>query len=88
MRLPRAERGRARTRPASEIASPLQEQPIAAEHSAADRSDAVPPPFPYGVDYPDTDQWLDQTGAVHRGDGPYVHRPLRRLRRALGRWLR
>ena len=36
----------------------------------------------------DPDLWLDRDGRVHRGDGPYLNRPLRRLRRALRRWLR
>ena len=46
------------------------------------------PGVPFGRDYPDSDLWLDRTGRVHSGDGPYLHRPLRRLRRALRRWLR
>ena len=45
-------------------------------------------PLPYGVDHPDADMWLDRTGRVYRGDGPFLNRPLRRLRRALRRWLR
>jgi len=46
------------------------------------------PAVPYGRDYPDTDLWVDRNGRVHRGDGPYLHRPWRRLRRALRWWLR
>ncbi len=46
----------------------------------------LPVPFPYGRDYPDTDLWVDRDGRVHRGDGPYLNRPLRRLRRAIRQW--
>ena len=45
-------------------------------------------PLPYGRNFPDTDVWLDRTGRVYRGDGPFLNRPLRRLRRALRWWLR
>jgi len=46
-------------------------------------------PFPYGRDYPDTDLWVDRDGRVHRGDGPYLNRPSRRLVRAIRqRWFR
>jgi len=44
--------------------------------------------FTYGVDHPDADLWLDRDGKVYRGDGPFLNRPLRRLRRALRWWLR
>jgi len=44
--------------------------------------------FTYGVDHPDADLWLDRDGKVYCGDGPFLNRPLRRLRRALRRWLR
>ena len=46
------------------------------------------PPFPYGRVQPDADLWVDRDGNVYRGDGPYRNRPLRRLRRAVSRWLR
>lgn len=53
---------------------------------------SVEVPLPYGHDHPGDDAWLDRDGAVHYGDGPYVHRPLRRLRRRLrpysAGWLR
>lgn len=49
------------------------------------------PAIPYGRDYI-TDWWCDRDGRVYRGAGPYQHRPLRRLRRAMRpystRWLR
>jgi len=45
-------------------------------------------PFPYGRDFPDSDAWADRDGRVYCGDGPYLNRPSRRLRRALRRWLR
>lgn len=45
-------------------------------------------PFAYGVDHPDTDLWADRDGRLFHGDGPYLNRPLRRLRRALRLWLR
>lgn len=45
-------------------------------------------PLPYGVDHLDTDLWVDRDGRVYSGPGPYVNRPLRRLRRALSRWSR
>ena len=43
------------------------------------------PSVPFGRDYPDTDLWVDRDGRVYRGDGPFLNRPLRRLRRW---WLR
>jgi len=46
------------------------------------------PAFTYGFEAIDADLWLDRNGRVHRGDGPYLHRPWRRLRRALRWWLR
>lgn len=63
------------------------------DRSAGDRQDeaddfAVPCPVSYGVDRLDTDQWLDQDGAVYSGRGPYERRLTRRLRRALRRWVR
>ena len=54
------------------------------ESTAADRT----VPLPYGRNFLDTDLWLDRNGQVHSGAGPYLNRPLRRLRRAVGRWLR
>jgi len=45
-------------------------------------------PLRYGCDYPDTDLWADRDGRVYCGDGPYLNRPSRRLRRAVRRWLR
>jgi len=62
------------------------------ETTAADRqvpaSVSEPPdvPLPYGTDHPDTDLWVDRDGRVYCGDGPYLHRPLRRLRRAIRQW--
>lgn len=35
---------------------------------------AVPLPFEYGRDWPDTDAWVDRDGQVHTGDGPYASR--------------
>ena len=45
-------------------------------------------PLRYGRDYPGSDAWADRDGRLFHGDGPYLHRPLRRLRRALRWWLR
>ena len=45
-------------------------------------------PFPYGIDHPGSDAWVDRDGRVYRGDGPFLDRPSRRLRRALSRWFR
>lgn len=37
----------------------------------------------------DSDAWVDRDGRVHRNDGPYhPYWPLKRLRRALRRWVR
>ena len=83
-----------RVEPAPEITSHRQEVGIETETSGsrgqctasvAELPDA-PVPFPYGYDYPDTDLWVDRDGRVHRGDGPYLNRPLRRLRRAIRQW--
>jgi len=43
-------------------------------------------PFTCGAEAIDADLWLDRDGRVHRGDGPYLNRPLRRLRRAIRQW--
>lgn len=40
-------------------------------------------PIPYGRDWPDRDSWVDRDAAVDSGDGPYLHRWTRRLRRRL-----
>lgn len=40
------------------------------------------------TDHPDSDAWLDRDGRASTGDGPYMHRPLRRLRRVLALWFR
>ena len=83
-----------RAEPAPKIASHHHEVGIETEPSGSRRqgtaSVAALPivPFVYGVDHPDSDAWVDRDGRVHRGDGPYLHRPLRRLRRAVRRWLR
>jgi len=45
-------------------------------------------PLRYGRDYPGSDAWADRDGRVHHGDGPFLNRPWRRLRRAVSRWLR
>ena len=45
-------------------------------------------PLNYGRDWLDADQWVDRDGRVYSGDGPFLNRPLRRLRRALRGWLR
>jgi len=43
-------------------------------------------PLNYGRDWLDADQWVDRDGTVYSGDGPFLNRPLRRLRRALRGW--
>ncbi len=83
----------ARAEPAPQITSRHQEVGIETETSGGDRQGeaddfAIPPPIPYGRDYLDTDLWLDRDGTVYTGAGPYQHRPLRRLRRALRWWVR
>lgn len=35
----------------------------------------------YGRDWPGSDAWTDRDGAVYFGDGPFLNRPWRRLRR-------
>lgn len=80
----------ARAEPAPETTSRLHAaeypEPTAGHCQDAAEDGEVPPPFPYGRDWPDTDQWLDRDGTVFTGEGPYLNRPLRRLRRALRRW--
>lgn len=70
-------------RPAPEMISHRQATDHG-ESTAADRT----VPLPYGRDFPGSDAWADRDGRVFRGDGPYLNRPLRRLRRALRWWLR
>lgn len=69
----------------------LQRDPDA--HTAEQGPPTPPEPtLPYGTDHPDTDTWLDRDNRIHHGDGPYRHRPTRRLRRRIGdtvrRWRR
>ena len=79
-----------RAEPAPEITSHRQEVGIESETSAFRRQGTAPvaelPGVPYGRDYADSDLWLDRNGRVHGGDGPYLNRPSRRLRRAVRRW--
>ena len=83
-----------RAEPAPKIASHHHEVGIETETSGsrgrctASVAELPDVPFPYGRDYPDTDLWVDRDGRVYRGDGPFLNRPLRRLRRALRWWLR
>ena len=72
--------------PGSEISH--QQATDHGESTAPHRQGTAPVPFVYGVDHPDTDLWVDRNGRVHCGDGPYLNRPLRRLRRAVRRWRR
>jgi len=80
--------------PAPQITSHRQEVGIGIEPSASRRqgtaSVAELPgvPLKYGRDYPGSGAWVDRDGRVYRGDGPFLNRPLRRLRRAARRWFR
>jgi len=83
-----------RVEPAPEITSHRQEVGIETETSGsrgqctASVAELPDVPFPYGRDFPDSDAWADRDGRVYCGDGPYLNRPSRRLRRAVRRWLR